>query len=264
MRFKKISELIHHSEQFPNLTEARVSVHFEKVLDKEDGEVEVIENSSLVISRTANKKSKSNYFVNEKKSNWTEVTSLLKKEGVDLDHNRFLILQGEVEQIALMKPKARNAHEEGILEYLEDIIGSNVYVKPIEETAQELEKCNEDHSNALNRVNMVAQALSKLTDLKDEAVAHFSKQSEIVEKESVLCQMRRHAAEEKVKEKNESKKALHQRLEEQREKFQEAKKRLETLELELRNEKNLHNKLQAERERTKVSFSCINLTFFRP
>jgi len=31
--------------------------------------------------------------------------------------------QGEVEQIAMMKPKAPNEHEEGFLEYLEDIIG---------------------------------------------------------------------------------------------------------------------------------------------
>ena len=53
-----------------------------------------------------------------------DVTTLLKKRGVDLEHNRFLILQGEVEQISLMKPKAQGPHEEGLLEYLEDIIGS--------------------------------------------------------------------------------------------------------------------------------------------
>jgi structural maintenance of chromosome 4 len=79
MRFKKISELIHHSEKFPNLTEAKVSVHFQTIIDKEDGGFEVLENSSLVITRTANKKSKSYYYINDKKSNWTEVTKLLKK-----------------------------------------------------------------------------------------------------------------------------------------------------------------------------------------
>ena len=36
-----------------------------------------------------------------------------------------LALQGEVEQIAMMKPKALTEHEDGFLEYLEDIIGSN-------------------------------------------------------------------------------------------------------------------------------------------
>ena len=46
---------------------------------------------------------------------------------------RFLILQGEVEQIAMMKPKGQTPHEEGLLEYLEDIIGSNRFVERIEE-----------------------------------------------------------------------------------------------------------------------------------
>jgi hypothetical protein len=41
------------------------------------------------------------------------VTTLLKGHGIDLDHNRFLILQGEVESIAMMKPKAQAPGEEG-------------------------------------------------------------------------------------------------------------------------------------------------------
>ena len=113
-----------------------------------------------------------------------QVTSLLKSRGIDLDHNRFLILQGEVESIAMMKPKAQAPGEEGasvctcdwllfvvlslcydcgfgfisplshsvscmqlmsvpapsllhctagLLEYLEDIIGSAAYVERIAE-----------------------------------------------------------------------------------------------------------------------------------
>ena len=46
----------------------------------------------------------------------TEVTTLLKGRGIDLDHNRFLILQGEVEQIAMMKPKGVTPGDEGLLE----------------------------------------------------------------------------------------------------------------------------------------------------
>jgi len=56
-----------------------------------------------------------------------EVAKLLRSHGIDLDHNRFLILQGEVEQIAMMKPKAPNEHESGMLEFLEDIIGTTRY-----------------------------------------------------------------------------------------------------------------------------------------
>ena len=46
-------------------------------------------------------------------------------------------VQGEVEQISLMKPKAQGPHDEGFLEYLEDIIGTNQYVEKIEEANKE-------------------------------------------------------------------------------------------------------------------------------
>ena len=68
---------------------------------------------------------KSSYAVDGRKTTFKEVGVLLRTKGIDLDHNRFLILQGEVEQISQMKPKAENKNEEGMLEYLEDIIGSS-------------------------------------------------------------------------------------------------------------------------------------------
>ncbi len=36
----------------------------------------------------------------------------------------------------MMKPKAQGPHDEGLLEYLEDIIGSNKYVEAIEAGAK--------------------------------------------------------------------------------------------------------------------------------
>jgi hypothetical protein len=33
------------------------------------------------------------YTLNGHPSNWTEITNLLRSKGIDLDHNRFLILQ---------------------------------------------------------------------------------------------------------------------------------------------------------------------------
>ena len=41
-------------------------------------------------------------------------------------------LQGDVESIAMMKPIAANEHEQGFLEYLEDIIGTERFKKPLE------------------------------------------------------------------------------------------------------------------------------------
>jgi structural maintenance of chromosome 4 len=60
---------------------------------QDDERYEVVPSSSFTISRTAHRNNASAYFINDRKSNFTEVTDLLKGKGVDLDNNRFLILQ---------------------------------------------------------------------------------------------------------------------------------------------------------------------------
>lgn len=135
LRLNKVSELIHKSSNFPNLEYARVAVHFQLIYDNEESadDFEVIEGSQFVVTRTAFQNNQSKYTIDGKNTTYAEVGQLLRGHGIDLDNNRFLILQGEVEQIAMMKPKGVTPHEEGLLEYLEDIIGSNKFVEKIEE-----------------------------------------------------------------------------------------------------------------------------------
>ena len=49
--------------------------------------------SELVIARSATAQNKSQYSINGRASTYTEVTTLLRQRGIDLDHKRFLILQ---------------------------------------------------------------------------------------------------------------------------------------------------------------------------
>lgn len=116
LRHKKVSELIHSSDTYPDLQEARVSVHFQTIVDQEGENFEVVPGSEIIISRTATRTNQSKYYMNGRACGWGEITEFVKKAGIDLDNNRFLILQGEVEQIALMKPKAANPNETGLLE----------------------------------------------------------------------------------------------------------------------------------------------------
>ena len=58
----------------------------------------------------------------------------------------LLLSQGEVEQIAMMKPKAPTEHEDGMLEFLEDIVGSSRYKLPIEQLAKRVEELNDMRS----------------------------------------------------------------------------------------------------------------------
>jgi structural maintenance of chromosome 4 len=53
----------------------------------------LVPNSQLIVTRTAYKNNSSRYSINNRFSTFTEVTTLLKGKGIDLDHNRFLILQ---------------------------------------------------------------------------------------------------------------------------------------------------------------------------
>lgn len=46
-----------------------------------------------MVTRTAYKNNSSKYTINGRSSNYGEVQKLLKGRGIDLDHNRFLILQ---------------------------------------------------------------------------------------------------------------------------------------------------------------------------
>lgn len=189
MRQGKISALIHNSAAYPDLDHCEVQVHFQEVMDLPGGDHQVVPDSALVISRKAFKNNASKYYINGKESNFTVVTTLLRDRGVDLDHKRFLILQGEVESIAQMKPKAGNEHEDGLLEYLEDIIGTSKYKTPIEESAAETETFNEVCLEKSNRVQHVEKEKNGLEDKKNKALAYIRDENELATKQSALYQV---------------------------------------------------------------------------
>ncbi|KAK7540679.1 putative nuclear condensin complex subunit Smc4 [Phyllosticta citribraziliensis] len=189
MRQSKISALIHNSAGHPNLDHCEVEVQFQEVKDLPGGGSEAIPDTGLRVSRRAFKNNSSKYYVNGKESNFTVVTALLRDRGIDLDHKRFLILQGEVESIATMKPKAPNEHEDGLLEYLEDIIGTSKYKAPIEEAATEVERLNEVCQEKHNRVQHVEREKDSLEDKKNKALAYVRDENELASKQSALWQL---------------------------------------------------------------------------
>lgn len=189
MRQGKISALIHNSAQFPDLDYCEVEVQFQMVMDLPGGVVEIVPDSQLVISRRAFKNNSSKYYIDGKTSDFTAVTTLLKGRGIDLDHKRFLILQGEVESIAQMKPKAAGEHDDGLLEYLEDIIGTSKYKTPIEEAATETETLNEVCLEKSNRVQHVEKEKNGLEGKKEKALAYLRDENELASKQSALYQV---------------------------------------------------------------------------
>lgn len=182
LRHSKLRELLHHSDTYPNVASASVTVFFHEIIDTGEGDMdfEVVDGSAFSVTRRAFRNDTSKYYLNDREVKMAQVVDLLKLKGVDLDNNRFLILQGEVEQIAMMKPKATTPHEDGLLEYLEDIIGSNRHVDAIMESGKQVEALNEERSHKLNRVKAAERERDGLEDSKTEAEDYMDKERELL------------------------------------------------------------------------------------
>lgn len=199
MRQDRLADLIHKSEMHPNLPSCSIEVHFQYVLDLPDGTTKIdTEKGDLVITRRAFRNNSSKYYINGKESNYKAVTELLKQEGIDLDHKRFLILQGEVENIAQMKAKAEKDNDDGLLEYLEDIIGTTKYKPLIEQNMTEMEALNEVCIEKENRFEIVDREKNSLEKDKDAALEYLDKEKRLTLAKSKKFQLKIHESNQKL------------------------------------------------------------------
>jgi structural maintenance of chromosome 4 len=60
-----------------------------------------------------------------------------------------------------MKPKAQTEHDEGLLEYLKDIVGTSKYKKPINKAMVEMEQLQEERGVKLNHLWIVEKERSR-------------------------------------------------------------------------------------------------------
>ncbi|MEJ1277607.1 structural maintenance of chromosomes 4 [Cricetulus griseus] len=199
IRSKKLSVLIHNSDEHKDIQSCTVEVHFQKIIDKEGDDYEVIPNSNFYVSRTAYRDNTSVYHISGKKRTFKDVGNLLRSHGIDLDHNRFLILQGEVEQIAMMKPKGQTEHDEGMLEYLEDIIGCGRLNEPIKVLCRRL-----------NRVKMVEKEKDALEGEKNIAIEFLTLENEIFKKKNHVCQYYIYDLQKRIAEMKTQKEKIHE------------------------------------------------------
>ncbi|XP_041661788.1 structural maintenance of chromosomes protein 4 [Cheilinus undulatus] len=259
IRSKKLSVLIHSSDKHKDVQSCTVEVHFQKIIDKEGDDYEVIPNSKFYVSRTANKDNSSAYHINGKKATFKEVGALLRSHGIDLDHNRFLILQGEVEQIAMMKPKGQTEHDEGMLEYLEDIIGSCRLKEPILTLARRIELLNEQRGEKLNRVKLVEKEKNALEGEKNKAVEFLTLENDIFKHKSRLCQYYVHDLQKRVVDKEQEKQKILEDTKELTEKNAKISQEMEKMNQELKNVEKKQNKLNKYIETQKEKFTQLDL-----
>lgn len=229
MRQGRLSELIHKSENYPNLDSCSVDVHFQYVIDEVDGTTKTLDEEGLIVGRKAFRNNNSKYYINGQESSYTEVTKLLRSEGIDLDHKRFLILQGEVESIAQMKPKAECDGDDGLLEYLEDIIGTTKYKPLIETSLAEIDQLNETCLEKEKRFKLVESEKLSLESDKDNALEFLSKEKELTLAKSKILQYNIFHDQKKIKTMLEKSSKLSTQLTEEREKHTQIKKDINIL-----------------------------------
>uniref|UniRef100_A0A671LMM2 SMC hinge domain-containing protein n=1 Tax=Sinocyclocheilus anshuiensis TaxID=1608454 RepID=A0A671LMM2_9TELE len=259
IRSKKLSVLIHSSDAHPDIQSCTVEVHLQKIIDKEGDDYNVIPNSSFYVSRTAAKDNSSSYHISGKKATFKDVGTLLRSHGIDLDHNRFLILQGEVEQIAMMKPKGQTEHDEGMLEYLEDIIGSCRLKEPINILCRRVESLNEQRGEKLNRVKLVEKEKSALEGEKNKAVEFLSLENDVFKKRNLLCQFYVHDLQKRVSAKEAEKQQIQEDTKELSDKSSQLTEEMKTKNEELKGVEKKLTKLTKFIESQKEKFTQLDL-----
>jgi structural maintenance of chromosome 4 len=259
LRLNKVSELIHKSDAVKESppTSARVSVFFQDIIDTGDGDndFEIVPGSETVVSRIAKSDNSSSYKLNGKNCQFKDVATYLENKGVDLDNNRFLILQGEVEMISMMSPKGKTEDDVGLLEYLEEIIGSNQFVVETNASAELVETLTESRQEKLNRVKAVEKEKESLQSAKDEAEALLSKEHEIRKKRNVLYQIHSTKVESEIQTLITQKTDLVAKLDEERMKCSFTQATVDELHERLRTQQKKHDKNYNELVQTREEFA---------
>eukprot|EP00041_Stephanoeca_diplocostata_P037900 m.1458495 g.1458495 ORF g.1458495 m.1458495 type:complete len:1290 (+) comp25122_c0_seq1:152-4021(+) len=259
IRQGKLSGLIHNSESHQNVPSCSVSVYFQQIVDTDGDNFDVVPNSEVVVKREARRDNTSTYYYNGKKMVFKELAQELRRLGIDLDHNRFLILQGEVEAISMMPPKGKTNEkgdtiEEGMLEYLEDIIGSNQFITPIQELDARVEELNADRGLKLGNVKIVEKEKDTLEAGKEEAESFLIQENEIIVQKNELYQCYKYQCERNSTEAGERLSAAQARAD-------AAKKTLQEKEAEMENVEKAHAEDLAEYKNLKEAADTAKAQF---
>ncbi|KAI5694348.1 hypothetical protein M8J75_015374 [Diaphorina citri] len=182
--------LVHNSESVRNCDSCTVTVKFVEIIDQAQDAYDIVPESDIRITRTAYKYNNiSYYYINERQVAFKEIAKLLKKHGVDLINNRFLILQGEVEQISQLPCKGKTPRETGLLEYLEEIIGTHRYIGPLTQLRQRIDHHEAEREQRLERLNAVKTNVETLSSEVEKCLAYFKKENAVRTMEHQIAQV---------------------------------------------------------------------------
>ena len=145
-----------------------------------------------------------------------------------------------------MKPKASNEHEEGLLEYLEDIIGTNKYIEKIEEAGKAVDAANELCAEKVVRVKAAEKEVQALFGEKEEAENFIRKENKLTIKKAEMYQMMKYQNEVEIQKLSEKIEQIQSDLKIETDKNNEKCSELGQIEQKLKELVNLHTKQEAQ------------------
>ncbi|KAI5694321.1 hypothetical protein M8J75_014977 [Diaphorina citri] len=260
IRANKLSVLMHKSDQVGGVSRCSVAIHFAQIIDKPNEEYEIIPGTDLEIARTAFYDNSSYYTLNGKKVHFKEVAKVLRDHGVDLLNNRFLILQ-----ISMMPPKGKTEKETGLLEYLEEIIGTNRYKEPIAKMEVLYGKYDEERTEKLTRVQLVETDLKALEPELRKAVNFLELENCVQRKHNEIYQYERYVNMKNLGEHESKVQQMEQELTENLEsikkctdEMESAKSELKTVEKEMGSKDSKVAQTEAAIEKAKIMIQKLN------
>ena len=97
-----------------------------------------------------------------------------------------------------MKHKGTSANETGLLEYLEEIIGTNVYKEDIEKLDKEHETIRAETQEKKERVRISEKDLENLHENKNQAISFVKTERELFQLRSLIHQINKRKAQNEV------------------------------------------------------------------
>lgn len=91
----------------------------------------------------------------------------------------------------MMKPKGQNENDTGMLEFLEDIIGTARYKEPLEKLSQKVELLTERRAEKLNRLRVVESEKEALEEPMQDAVRYLKMENAITKCQHQLYHCKR-------------------------------------------------------------------------
>lgn len=88
----------------------------------------------------------------------------------------------------MMKAKAQTPNECGLLEYLEDIIGTSRYKEPLQQINNRVEQLTEERTDKHNRCKLAEREMNDLKQPMEQAVEYLQNENELTRTKNLHIQ----------------------------------------------------------------------------